>query len=215
MARRRKPWKTHHASRGPPEVPHAPAHAHHRQRRDAPVPGQGTPAVQCQPLGRDGVAYGWFPAIWMVLCELLLLGSFAKRPTRRRSSQRNRSITSRLTPTTCAVPSVSLQKTCTSALPLPEILAWDFKKAVACHVDPMDGDECRELLKTAWGWSRRALALTVTTQVNRCRKHACFGYSRSGCSRCPPLYIVSKSVIMLYNSLYSVQKCIIPALVLF
>ena len=30
-------------------------------------------------------------------------------------------------------------------------------------------------------WSRRALALTVTTQVSRCRKRANFGCSRFGC----------------------------------
>jgi hypothetical protein len=35
---------------------------------------------------------------------------------------------------------------------LEKILAWDIKKAAACHVDPMDGPECRELLKKAWGW---------------------------------------------------------------
>ena len=43
--------------------------------------------------------------------------------------------------------------------------------------------------------SRRALALTVTTQVRKYRKHANFGCSRFGCSRCPPHYIVSNGVL--------------------
>ena len=40
-----------------------------------------------------------------------------------------------------------------------------------------------EVYRVCWGetTSRRALALTVTAQVSRCRKHANFGYERFGC----------------------------------
>lgn len=33
------------------------------------------------------------------------------------------------------------------------ILAWDFENALACHVDPVKGDEAKALLKTAWSYA--------------------------------------------------------------
>lgn len=33
-----------------------------------------------------------------------------------------------------------------------ELLKFEFDKAVACHTDPMEGSEARELIKTAWAW---------------------------------------------------------------
>jgi len=35
---------------------------------------------------------------------------------------------------------------------LEEILSWDFDKAVACHIDPLEGPEAKEILRTAWGF---------------------------------------------------------------
>jgi nicotinamidase-related amidase len=41
---------------------------------------------------------------------------------------------------------------------LEQVLAWDFDKALACHVDPMTGDECKGLLRQArqWVWAEEA-----------------------------------------------------------
>ena len=57
-----------------------------------------------------------------------------------------------------------------------------------------------------------ATALAFPPQVSRLpwyREHANFGCSRYGCSRCPPHYVVSRSVL---DALYRVQKCLIDAL---
>ena len=37
-------------------------------------------------------------------------------------------------------------------LSLEKILAWDFTRCVACHTDPIDGEEARSLIRSAWGW---------------------------------------------------------------
>jgi len=37
-------------------------------------------------------------------------------------------------------------------LSLDRVLAWDFTRCLACHTDPLDGDEARILIKQAWGW---------------------------------------------------------------
>ena len=35
---------------------------------------------------------------------------------------------------------------------LERILAWDFNRCVACHTDPIDGEEARTLIRQAWSW---------------------------------------------------------------
>lgn len=35
---------------------------------------------------------------------------------------------------------------------LRELLGWEFERALACHTDPMTGEECRGLIQTAWQW---------------------------------------------------------------
>lgn len=35
---------------------------------------------------------------------------------------------------------------------LDAITAWPFERVVACHTDPMTGDEARRLLELAWAW---------------------------------------------------------------
>ena len=68
---------------------------------------------------------------------------------------------------------------------LPGVLPGDWYEA-----PDLAPGEYENLIVT----SRRALALTVTPQVSRCRKRANFGCSRFGCSRCaPPPYTVLKS----------------------
>ena len=40
---------------------------------------------------------------------------------------------------------------------LERILSWPFDRALACHIDPVEGEEGRGLLKTAWAflWEKR------------------------------------------------------------
>ena len=35
---------------------------------------------------------------------------------------------------------------------LDALLAWDVRAALACHCDPMEGEEFKRLIKTAWAW---------------------------------------------------------------
>merc|ERR1712086_716922 len=35
---------------------------------------------------------------------------------------------------------------------LERILAWDFNRCLACHTDPIDGEEARTLIRQAWSW---------------------------------------------------------------
>ncbi len=44
---------------------------------------------------------------------------------------------------------------------LDGLLGWGFARALACHTDPMGGDEARGLIRRAWGWVWRELGVAA------------------------------------------------------
>ena len=38
---------------------------------------------------------------------------------------------------------------------IKKILSWDFDRVLACHTDPINGKEARNLISEAWGWTSK------------------------------------------------------------